>query len=535
MDQQDDIPSRLKAVVSSCLNAVNGVGMISRRLSTEQSTMERETFDCPIRITDETPSRSLTEASLVLYGGASFGRGITCSGTFLAMNEVVLRGFCVIQNTTESLSASTGALIVNGGCGMGGSLFVDKALNVGKASRFAGDITICGKTFVACNAEYGLLVAGGCSVDRGLRVKGSASIGASLLVTGETTVEGSLACKEALSVGSRLSVTGDVVTAGQMSVHSHLSALSMYVDSDAQSNSPDTGSFVSLGGVGIAKNASIGGTITTKGVSISDGGVDCLSITGCGLTFPTVTLFEKQGILTIASRTPSVRLTGQTPHSASLVSFEMFSFGKSFVDISYDCLQLASRSSDAYVIQTRCQGTPVRRKLVLQSGSNQDQLVLNTDGSLQTGPLQVSESLRVCGSVQVSGKLHVSDIEVSGCISGVSQVARCGSDLKIDALSDPQASISIEKAVSIVSDDVRQYQVRLTIKRDAERQDGLSFLLVLPGVKPFATKDDAISIVSASSGVGWLVESQPESGALIVSCDAFFPTARCVLQMHITI
>jgi hypothetical protein len=151
-----------------------------------------------------------------------------------------------INATTASSSTSTGSLIVTGGAGVAGDVFLGAALNVAGATKLSGDAWLSGNNL--------FLNAFNSSTD-GLRYSGTESDGGPLLF-GENG--GALA-----------------TTTGSLKVALEWNALqSVLVLGTTDTTSSTTGALTVGGGVGVAKSLSVGTSVFVQGASLTSTGND---------------------------------------------------------------------------------------------------------------------------------------------------------------------------------------------------------------------------------------------------------------------
>lgn len=174
-----------------------------------------------------TSSSSATTGALVVTGGLGIGGNSHFAG--------VLR----ITNRTSSSNATSGALVVAGGIGCGGSY-----------NYFAGHIRLLATT-AATNVSSGVLTcAGGMGISGALFVGGSINAVASTASTSTTT--------------GALIVTGGVGIGGALFVGGNINAVA-----STASASATTGALVVTGGVGIGGAMFIDNSITASSYAVN--------------------------------------------------------------------------------------------------------------------------------------------------------------------------------------------------------------------------------------------------------------------------
>ena len=229
-----------------------------------------------------------TNAALVLANDSQvlewYGTGAESTGsTFLTATYGTFKtGVIQLMNTaTNSNNATSGALQVAGGVGIGSDLWVGgisgvasnlsvanqafivnaNGLGVNGASYFASDLGIGGSTAIAGNASISGVTTSG-----------------SLLVTGGSTLNGNVAANANLGVAGQLNVTGTSVLNGASTVNSTLGVAGAFnvtgttvltgvttVTSTATSFSTSSGALQVAGGAGIGGSLFVGGSVTVAG------------------------------------------------------------------------------------------------------------------------------------------------------------------------------------------------------------------------------------------------------------------------------
>ena len=188
-----------------------------------------------------------------------------------------------IPLTLESTSTSTGSFIVGGGVGIGGNL------NVG------GITTVLDTTETTALNNGSLIVGGGMSIYKNITVGGSCNFSKGYIFNGggASVTANTYALKD-LVLWDETTHTNDsywkfdlvdngvdgrdlnITQGGWGDQQFNMNAISNFQDV-TESTSPSTGSLITLGGLGIAKNIFIGGncniTSTTASTSTSTGSI----------------------------------------------------------------------------------------------------------------------------------------------------------------------------------------------------------------------------------------------------------------------
>ena len=106
-----------------------------------------------INISGTTSATSTTTGALIVAGGAGIG------GSMYVGGGLSVTGIITLTNTTVSASTTTGALTVTGGAGIGGNLNIGGTLNVANAtsatSTQTGALTVTGGAGIGSNLYVG--------------------------------------------------------------------------------------------------------------------------------------------------------------------------------------------------------------------------------------------------------------------------------------------------------------------------------------------------------------------------------------------
>ena len=232
------------------------------------------------------------------------GNNLTVTGTS-GLATTNISGTTTIGNTTTptpSTSSGTGALQVKGGVGITGNVYIGTNLNVTGTSTLAttniSGTTTIGNAAASISSGTGALVVTG-----GVGIGGSVYIATNLNVTGTSN----------LGTGTSFLGTGNITTLN-VSGTSRLATTSISgittIGNTTASNSSGTGALVVTGGVGIGGNVNIGTNLNVGGTtSFSSLTVTNLTLTGVtNISNNTASTSVNSGALTVSG---GVGVSGQ--------------------------------------------------------------------------------------------------------------------------------------------------------------------------------------------------------------------------------
>ena len=206
---------------------------------------------------------------------ALFHNATNSSEAFSGTRSGLDVGSVKVFDTTNSVTASTGALIVGGGAGIGIDLNVGRYLNVGNTIFTSGDLDVVGdfdlgddfriatNKFTVAAATGNtvsagtLTVAGQTTLQSGLGVSNNTTIGGTLGVTGATTLASTLAVTSGTTLSSTLTV------AGASNVNNTLGVTGVTTITNASAASA-TGTYSGDGALRVTGGASIGGNLVVN-------------------------------------------------------------------------------------------------------------------------------------------------------------------------------------------------------------------------------------------------------------------------------
>ncbi|MEP7321787.1 MAG: hypothetical protein ABI761_07700 [Saprospiraceae bacterium] len=225
-------------------------------------------------LSDTVQSVSTTTGTLVVDGGMGLKKNLNIGGASVFKGPVGFASPVTITDISQSTNTTTGALIVAGGVGMG------KNLNVGGTTVIAG-MTSVKDTTQSNNISSGALkVAGGVGIGKNLNIGGNTTIHGMTTITNNTEsnditsgalkVTGGVGISRQLNVGGMTLIdnntqsgdpaTGALKVTGGVGIRSQLNVSGMTrLMNSQQSTSPFTGGLIVAGGVGIGLQLNVGG------------------------------------------------------------------------------------------------------------------------------------------------------------------------------------------------------------------------------------------------------------------------------------
>jgi hypothetical protein len=196
------------------------------------------------------------------------------AGDLRATQNVVFTG------NEQSVSSSSGTLVVTGGVGVGFNLYVGEDLNVTGTADIFDNTTI----------HASLDVTGDAYVQQQLEVDSYVDVGDYLIVrstldstdkdTGSLVVEGGVGIEKNLNVGNNVTIkgiessvdkdTGALIVEGGVGIEENLNVgNNVTIKGTESSVDKDTGALIVEGGVGIEENLNVGNNVTIKGTESS--------------------------------------------------------------------------------------------------------------------------------------------------------------------------------------------------------------------------------------------------------------------------
>ena len=341
-----------------------------------------------ILVSGTTNSTSTNSGALVVTGGVGIGGNLYISGNIVDVNSGIAYGVVttgttstfVISNTTNSTSTNSGALQVSGGAGIGKDLYVSGTIYAGGYSALtSGSITTgTTSTFVILNTTSSTSTTTGA-----LQVRGGVGIGGQI-----TAPEAAFTRITTYPVGSNANLLMDPDGTGDV----FFSTATHVVIFDPQtSTSTTTGALVVTGGVGIGGDLYVGGNITANQLTIQ-------------FTTVTTTIIQTDDIIRTFNTTAS---TGTTTGALQIAG------GVGIGGAVY--IGTASFIAGAQIITTATIGLYAAASAA-STGSTGTFVISSTASTTSTnsGALQVVGGVGVGGGLYVGGVITATSIVTSG-------------------------------------------------------------------------------------------------------------------------
>jgi len=206
-----------------------------------------------------TTSTSATSGALQVTGGVGIGKEL------YVLEDARVAGILRALNTTNSTGTATGSLVVAGGVGIAKDVFIGQNLDVTQTATIRSDlsiqqnltalggtITITNATGATSTSTGALVVTGGVAIQENLYVNGDHYVNGSLIITNTnnstSTNTGALQIRGGVGIAKNLYV-GELVR---------------FISTE-ESTSPTTGALVVTGGMGVGDDVNFGGIVTWAG------------------------------------------------------------------------------------------------------------------------------------------------------------------------------------------------------------------------------------------------------------------------------
>jgi len=378
----------------------------------------------------------------ILYGSVSAPGGLTLRANSINnTGTVTIASVLSITDSTNSVSKTSGALIVAGGVGITGSVNIGGNINFdAPSSSIIGGTNALGLTISGSSTTLGRLILCGTQGD----TTGSVQIISS--TTSVTTSSGALIVDGGVGIGGNIRIGSTATIAGITNITNSTSSIST-----------STGALVVAGGIGIGSELFVGtfnvvgSTITSSNIiNITAGGAITYTATGAiNLTSSTNTITAGTISLTTSS-TPIITTSATTftitggsgvsgmqingsVNSAGVLTLQGYS-----ASVNTGSVNVASTStsiSSTSAAFTVAGGVGINDNLIVTNGARFNNITTavtantiemitnNTDLTLKTnGTGRVAVSAAPTSTLHVATKGYVDNITLSGEVTSVGWV-----------------------------------------------------------------------------------------------------------------
>jgi hypothetical protein len=331
----------------------------------------------------------------ILTGGTGASNILTLRSTTNATKGTVL-----IDETTNSISTTTGALVVTGGAGISGNVNVGGNLNVtGSFSASIGHNTLTGlladdhtQYMLLAGRTGGQILTGGTGASNILTLRSTTNATKGTVLIDEITASTSTTTG-ALVVSGGTGISGNLFTGGTGNFAGIVSATS-----GTASTSTTTGALVVTGGAGISGNLNVGGNVNVTGT---------LTASIAHSTLTGLLADDHTQYMLLAGRTGGQILTGGTGASNILTLRSTTNATKGSVLID----EITNSTSTTTGALRVAGGAGIVGNLFTGGTGNFAGIVSATSGtastSTTTGALVVTGGAGVSGNLNVGGNLNV--------------------------------------------------------------------------------------------------------------------------------
>lgn len=342
------------------------------------------------------------ESATMMIQGAPQATGSATVGSAYAL--LVASGTSVFRDTTNSLSKTSGAVVVSGGLGVTGDLTTSNVVSdsMSTGAFRTGTLTVSGSATMATvdatalTASQATLLNANIHTLTGTNVTFLNATGAGLVITGTTVSTALIATNatllnatiDSLNVGT-VNVTGASATAltvsGGVTILSTANALS----------STNGGALTVSGGIG-ANSFAIGQSLSLNTTSVTQNALRIgynagnAQITLNHSSSGTSTIFNNTAgnlvlqnpgraveLISLAS-TAGLTLRNTDTSQLSSVLLRLATLGAYDTDSNYEFLDIKNSGTSSFLIQSQAAGSGVLRPLIF----NSSQLVLETNGQI---------------------------------------------------------------------------------------------------------------------------------------------------------
>jgi hypothetical protein len=398
-----------------------------------------------LRVGSTALTNNTTTGALVVTGGVGIGGNLHIGGNIIASANQTINGVSIdnramsnistidasgatFTGTASSSDKDTGALVVNGGVGIGGNLRVGSTAS--SSNKDTGALVVTGGVGIGGNLRVGssedstygikagaLVVDGGAYITKKLYVADTAvSYNKSM---GALAVNGSVGIGGNINASTNQTINGVSINNRAMSNISTIDASGATFTGTASSSNKDTGALQVFGGVGIGGNLHVGGNLKTSGNILASTNTDTINGVLINATrgISNVTTITADGVITFSNNTGGSSDAGAVKISAGGL------FVKENIYLDGTITANATRTINGVSINTRAMSNI---STIDASGAT---FTGTTNGTSDAGAVKIS----------VGGLYVKQDIYVGGKVTAVTGF-NSGSDYRIKKDIKPLAS-----------------------------------------------------------------------------------------------
>ena len=199
---------------------------------------------------------------------------------------------------------------------------------------------------------------------------------------------------------------------------------SVRINSTTMSSNSSTGSLILQGGLSINNtsdmtNVSNGGGLTVRGgISVAKKAAFGSDVVLNIVTLNTSNVATSYSNLQMTSDLyPSMQLANSSISGTYGNRFTMFSLGQYDTDTDNEYLRIASTNNNGYRIHSARSGTGVNRFISMYSGTNTDQLMLQTSGNVGINTSNPSNTLDVNGTLRCNNTVTLTNTNSNALVS----------------------------------------------------------------------------------------------------------------------
>ena len=313
----------LIAGTDTVIATVGSTSTIWNNSTLESVTLRGATTDQAISITNPTDASNTSTGALTVVGGVGIGGSLYAKNTSYvngsqivttatignyAANASLTTGTTTtffINNITNSISTTTGALIVAGGAGIGEDVFIGGNLTVNGITDLnnnlnsTGVVTINNSLNATSTSSAALVIEGGVGIGQDLWIGGSIYSAGQPVITTSTFYDQVEAGTDILITATMAGVAyfSDISTLDSVTSRGSTTTHAISITNTQNSTNTTTGALHVAGGVGIGGDVNIGGSIQIQDAIINSSQIIINSTTATVIDSYSFTTFRSSKYL----------------------------------------------------------------------------------------------------------------------------------------------------------------------------------------------------------------------------------------------